>query len=101
MQHLQFCLSEDCEAELLSSLIRKPVNSSPGLLEKKKNSDVIHQLDRKYFIWKYFYSTTFLKISIVFLLFGILNDHNCMAQPAFVPGGKDLVPQNSLFFLIP
>lgn len=30
-------------------------------------------------------------------LFAILNDHHCRAQPAFVPGEKDLVPQNSLF----
>lgn len=97
MQDLQFCPSEDCEAELLSSLIRKPVNTSPGW--RKKISDLTHQLDRKYFIWKYFYSTKFLKISIVSLFFGILNNRNCMAQLAFVPGGKDLVPQNCLFLI--
>lgn len=38
MQDLQFCLSEDCETELLSSLIRNQVNSSSFLLAggKKK-----------------------------------------------------------------
>lgn len=64
-------------------------------LEEKK-SDLIHQPDRKYFMWKYFHSTKFLKLSIVFVLFGNLNNHNCMAQPVFVPKGKDLMPQNYL-----
>lgn len=80
--------------------LKKPVNSSPGLpAGGKKIPDLIHQLDRKCSVQNYFYSTKFLKTSIVSLLFGTLNDHNCNAQPAFVPGGKDLVPQNYLYLL--
>lgn len=67
---------------------------------EEKVSDLINRLDRKHFVWKNYYSTKFLKVFVVSLLFGTLNNHNCMAQPAFVPGGKDFVPQNCLFLFL-
>lgn len=62
---------------------------------KEKVSDLINQLDRKkYFVWEALLQYQISKHFRSSLLFGTLNNYNSMAQPAFVPGGKDLVPQN-------